>query len=44
MGTWVKLRGGDRRATGRSDEVAADVLDDPGLFHGVLSDDSTYPS
>jgi hypothetical protein len=38
-----KLRGGDRRSIGRSEEVVADVLDDPSLFDvlfcGMLSDD-----
>jgi len=27
-----KLEGGDRRSIGRADEVASDVLNDPGLF------------
>lgn len=31
-----KLRGGDRRSTGRAEEVAADVLDDPVLFDVVF--------
>jgi hypothetical protein len=38
-----KLTGGDRRSIGRSGEVAAEVLRDPGLFpvlvDGMLSDD-----
>jgi hypothetical protein len=32
-----KLDGGDRRSIGRSNEVVADVLNDPGLFDGVFS-------
>lgn len=38
-----KLEGGDRRSIGRSNEVAAEVLDDAGLFDtvfaGILADD-----
>ena len=38
-----KLHGGDRRSIGRSEEVVADVLDEPKLFgelfEGMLSDD-----
>ncbi len=38
-----KLEGGDRRSIGRSNEVVADVLDDPSLFesifNGMLTDD-----
>ena len=40
----IKLQGGDRRSTGRSDEVVADVLRDPGLFsilvEGLDADDA----
>ncbi|OGO27842.1 MAG: hypothetical protein A2W33_01750 [Chloroflexi bacterium RBG_16_52_11] len=40
----AKLRGGDLRSIGRSEEVAADVLADPPLFtvlmDGILSDDA----
>ena len=32
-----KLDGGDRRSIGRSNEVVADVLNDPGLFETVFS-------
>jgi HEAT repeat protein len=43
MGVLDKLRGGDRRSIGRSDEVVADVLADPALFdelfRGISSDD-----
>jgi len=31
-----KLEGGDRRSIGRADEVASDVLNDPGLFHVLI--------
>jgi HEAT repeat protein len=31
-----KLAGGDRRSIGRSNEVVADVLDDPRLFKGLF--------
>lgn len=31
-----KLKGGDRRSIGRSNEVVADVLDDPHLFKGLF--------
>ena len=38
-----KLAGGDRRSIGRSNEIVADVLDDPSLFesvfNGMLTDD-----
>jgi hypothetical protein len=32
-----KLRGGDRRSIGRSDEVAADVLGSPALFDELIN-------
>jgi len=32
-----KLRGGDMRSTGRADQVAAEVLDDPLLFDDLFS-------
>ena len=39
----MKLKGGDLRSIGRSEEVVKDVLNDPGLFaeifEGMLSDD-----
>jgi hypothetical protein len=31
-----KLEGGDRRSIGRSEEVASDVLEEPGLFHVLI--------
>lgn len=38
-----KLKGGDRRSIGRSEEVVLEVLENPGLFdsliHGILDDD-----
>jgi len=38
-----KLKGGDLRSIGRSDEVAAEILDNPALFgevfEGMLQDD-----
>ncbi|HZD70592.1 MAG TPA: ACT domain-containing protein, partial [Actinomycetes bacterium] len=37
-----KLRGADRRSTGRSEEVVSDVLAEPALF-GALVDAMTAP-
>ncbi|MBK8121626.1 MAG: hypothetical protein IPK39_22600 [Sulfuritalea sp.] len=35
-----KLEGGDRRSLGRAPEVVAEVIDDPDLLSGLLSEDA----